>query len=109
MDDTPAPNTYFGFGVPSSLDGPQYSFGKLPRSIKASKILKHHRNSLEIPKVSLEKYKTDKVIDRSLIKERRVVRVEVDDRQGFIDTTYKPTTPSFTFKKLNPLSSLKNL
>lgn len=103
VDDTPGPNTYFYLEVPSSLNGPKYSFAKVDRDFKSvfskPKIDFYHKrkNSLQMPKVSLKKYRTKKVVDTSIVKEREI-KQKAEDRRDFYAKPLQPTTPSYTFK-----------
>lgn len=76
VDETPGPDHYFYEDLHSSLNGPKFSFSKLRRDFKSffgedSKFEKR-KESMKIPKVNLDKYKTEKIIDTSAINERNI-------------------------------------
>ena len=101
IQDTPAPNWYFIEEVPSSLNGPRYSFSKLQRDFGClfgeDKLYKSRKSSLNIPEVNLDKYKTETFVDISHLNERKFKKKEVDMRD-FMSPKYEPTTPSYSFK-----------
>lgn len=68
--------------------------------IKKCKINEYNQN------INLDKYKTDRVIDTSLAKERKITKIR-EDRSRFYDVKLQPTSPSYSFKKLNVIKELE--
>ena len=79
----------------------------MKRQIGSVKSPQRRKNSLNEPIVSLDKYKTDRVVDQSLAKEKEVTR-ENKDKSRFYDYSLKPTTPSYSFRRLNPMHMIVN-
>ena len=79
----------------------------MKRQIGSVKSPQRRKNSLNEPIVSLDKYKTDRVVDQSLAKEKEVTW-ENKDKSRFYDYSLKPTTPSYSFRRLNPMHMIVN-
>ncbi|CAI2366571.1 unnamed protein product [Moneuplotes crassus] len=105
-DELPGPGGYFQNDLRSSLGGPKYSFTRLKRDFGSifgnSTNFNKRKISLQDSIVDLDKYKIEEFIDTSHIKEREFTK-KIEDSRDFMTLKYEPTTPSYSFKRINPL------
>jgi len=78
LKETPGPGGYFMDKIPTSLDGPKYSFAKLKRNFGSffgeDTKVESRKNSVNPPIINLDKYKTESFIDISHLNERKFLK-----------------------------------